>query len=120
MSVHANTAESGRHPERLQLEIGGMACSFCVASITKALGRMAGVQKVSVNLAHEEALIEFDSARVDAADIEGTLRDLGYTIRNPNKVRAFEEQAAELASQRDNLLFAAGLALISLGAMTLI
>jgi heavy metal translocating P-type ATPase len=111
--------EGESRPERLQLKIGGMACSFCVASITKALGRMAGVHKVSVNLAHEEALIEFDGRQVAAADIEGTLRDLGYTIRDPNKVRAFEEQAAELAWQRDNLLFAAGLALISLGAMTL-
>ena len=119
MSMHAHAAEGIARLDRLQLKIGGMACSFCVASITKALGRMAGVHKVSVNLAHEEALIEFDGGRVAAADLESTLRDLGYTIRDPNKVRAFEEQVAELAWQRDNLLFAAVLALISLGAMTL-
>ena len=29
--------------EKLQFKIGGLSCSFCVASITKALGRMDGV-----------------------------------------------------------------------------
>jgi Cu+-exporting ATPase len=49
--------------EKLQLQIGGMSCSFCVASIEKALGRMDGVHRVSVNLAHEEALIEYGPVR---------------------------------------------------------
>ncbi|NJO23989.1 MAG: cation-translocating P-type ATPase, partial [Sphingomonadales bacterium] len=96
-----------------------MACSFCVASIAKALGRMAGVSRVNVNLAHEEALIEYDPEWVRPAALQDALRDLGYTIRDPDKVRAFEEQAAELAWQRDNLLFAATLSAISLGAMSL-
>jgi copper chaperone CopZ len=29
--------------EKLQVKIGGMACSFCVETITKGLGRMEGV-----------------------------------------------------------------------------
>lgn len=66
MSMEAPT--QGLHaferPERLQLKIGGMSCSFCAASITKALGRMEGVRKASVNLAHEEALIAYDPARI--------------------------------------------------------
>jgi heavy metal translocating P-type ATPase len=105
--------------QKLQLKIGGMACSFCVASIGKALGRMDGVRNVNVNLAHEEALIEFDPAVASAGELEDTLRDLGYTIRDPNKVRAYEEQEAELGWQRDNLLFAAGLSAISAAAMAL-
>ena len=114
-----STAESLEQAEKLQLKIGGMACSFCVASITKALGRMDGVRNVNVNVAHEEALIEFDPGAVTAGALRDTLRDLGYTIRDPNKVRAFEEQEAELRQQRDNLLFAAGLSGISLTAMSL-
>lgn len=119
MSGQVSIAGGANRFERIQLKIGGLACSFCIASITKALGRMEGVKSVNVNLAHEEALIEFDAARVAAAELENTLRDLGYTIRDADRVRAFEEQAAELNWQRDNLLFAAGLALVSLGAMTL-
>jgi P-type Cu+ transporter len=104
---------------KIQLKIGGMACSFCVTSITKALGRMDGVRNVNVNIAHEEALIEFNPDTVTAGALRETLRDLGYTIRDPNKVRAFEEQEAELRLQRDNLLFAAGLSAVSLVAMAL-
>ncbi|MBI1965675.1 MAG: cation-translocating P-type ATPase [Betaproteobacteria bacterium] len=105
--------------EKIQLKIGGMACSFCVASIAKALGRMDGVRNVNVNLAHEETLIEFNPDVVTPGALRETLRDLGYTIRDPNKVRAYEEQEAELRQQRDNLLFAAGLSAISLTAMAL-
>ncbi len=105
--------------EKIQLKIGGMACSFCVASITKALGRMDGVHNVNVNLAHEETLIEFNPQVVTAGALQETLRELGYTIRDTNKVKAYEEQEAELLQQRRDLFFAAGLAMISLGAMTL-
>src|SRR3990172_2486644 len=112
-------AESLERAEKIQLKIGGMACSFCVASITKALGRMDGVRKVNVNLAHEETLIEFNPQVVTAGALQETLRDLGYTIRDPNKVRAYEEQEAELKQQRDNLFFAAALSAISLTAMAL-
>ena len=112
-------AGSLERAEKIQLKIGGMACSFCVASITKALGRMDGVRNVNVNLAHEETLIEFNPQVVTAGALQETLRDLGYTIRDPNKVRAYEEQEAELKQQRDNLLFAAALSAISLSAMAL-
>ncbi|MCZ7566134.1 MAG: heavy metal translocating P-type ATPase [Burkholderiales bacterium] len=105
--------------EHLQLKVGGMACSFCVASIEKALGRMRGVSSVNVNLAHEETLVAFDPDSVSADAIRRTLRELGYTIRDPDRVRAFEEQAAELALARENLLFAALLSAVSLGAMAL-
>lgn len=104
---------------KIQLKIGGMACSFCVASITKALGRMDGVHKVNVNLAHEETLIEFNPRVVTAGALQEALRELGYTIRDTNKVKAYEEQEAELLRQRQDLFFAAGLAAISLGAMSL-
>ncbi|MBI3938862.1 MAG: cation-translocating P-type ATPase, partial [Betaproteobacteria bacterium] len=115
-----NTAGSlAARAEKIQLKIGGMACSFCVASIAKALGRMDGVRNVNVNLAHEEALIEFNPDLVTGEALQETLRDLGYTIRDPDKVRAFEEQEAELRQQRDNLLFAAGLSSVSLAAMAL-
>ena len=114
-----STAGSLERLDKIQLKIGGMACSFCVTSINKALGRMDGVHNVNVNLAHEETLIEFNPQVVTAEALQETLRDLGYTIRDPNKVRAYEEQEAELKQQRDNLLFAAALSAISLSAMAL-
>jgi copper chaperone CopZ len=38
--------------EKLQLKIGGLSCSFCVANITKALSQMDGVKDPRVNLTH--------------------------------------------------------------------
>jgi len=104
---------------KLQLKIGGMACSFCVASITKALGRMDGVFDVNVNLAHEETLIQYELAKVTPAQLKETLLDLGYTVRDAGQVRSFEEEEAELRGQRDNLLTAAGFTAVALGAMSL-
>ena len=105
--------------EKLQLKIGGMSCSFCVASITKALGRMNGVHQVNVNLAHEETLVAYEPSKVAPAQLKQTLLDLGYTVRDAKKVRTFEEEEAELRSQRANLLLAVGFALAAFGAMLL-
>jgi heavy metal translocating P-type ATPase len=92
--------------QKLQVKIGGMACSFCVETIKKGLGRSEGVAEVNVSLAHEEALIAYDAAKVTAIDLTDTLRSLGYTVRDPNKVRTFEEEEAELGHERDRLLIA--------------
>lgn len=105
--------------QKLQLKLGGMACSFCVASITKALGRLEGVRAVNVSLAHEEALIEYDAAKVSPAQLKQTLLDLGYTVRDPRKVRTFEEEEAELRQERNNLLLAAAFSAVAVGTMVL-
>ncbi|MBW3597535.1 MAG: heavy metal translocating P-type ATPase [Planctomycetes bacterium] len=113
--------ESG-HPrglEKLQVKIGGMECSFCVATITKALGRMEGVEETSVNMAHEEALITYDPALVMPSDLKQTLREIGYTVRDVGKERTFEEKEAELRAGRNNLLLAAAFAAIAFNFMVL-
>src|SRR3990172_9213050 len=112
-------AGSIERAEKIQLKIGGMACSFCVASITKALGRMDGVREVSVNLAHKETLMEYEPMKVAPAKLKETLLDLGYTVRDAKKVRSFEEEEAEIKAQLTNLLTAAGFAAVALGAMAL-
>ena len=104
-------------PARLQVKIGGMSCSFCTMTIQKALGRMDGVAAVHVSLAHEEALIEYDPARRTPTELRDTLRQLGYTVRDPDKVRAFEEQQAELRKARDLLLWGAAFSAVSLAIM---
>ncbi len=94
MSQTASTA-----PATLQVKVGGMSCSFCTATIERALGRMDGVVEVHVSLAHEDALIRYDPTRRRPEEILQLLRRLGYTIRDPDKVRAFEEQEEELARE---------------------
>lgn len=106
--------------ERLQLKIGGMHCSFCATSITRGLEKMPGVAHAAVSIAHEEALIEYHPAQVTAAQLTTTLQDLGYTIRDPRRVKAYEEQQREIEQERRRLIGGAiltGLALVQMALM---
>lgn len=49
----------------IHLSIGGMTCASCSARLEKVLGRQAGVDHATVNLATEEALISGDAAVSD-------------------------------------------------------
>ncbi|HIQ02190.1 MAG TPA: copper chaperone, partial [Anaerolineales bacterium] len=95
--------------ERLQVKIGGMSCSFCTETIRRAYERMDGVRAVHVSLAHEEALIEYDPARCSPTELRDVLRQLGYIVRDPDKVRAYDEQQAELRSARRSLMWASAI-----------
>ncbi len=103
---------------KCQIKIGGMQCSFCVESIRKAYSRMDGVLDVGVSLSHEEALVHYDPDKVNQTQLHDTLRAIGYTVRDPSKVRTFEEEEGELREHRNRLLVAGALGLVSLGFMS--
>jgi len=105
--------------ETLQVKIGGMSCSFCTETIRKAFGRMDGVGEVHVSLSHEEALIRYDPQKITPTVLRDTLRSLGYTVRDPRRVRSFEEQEEELRTERRRLLLAGVFTAISAGLMLL-
>lgn len=104
---------------KFHAKIGGLSCSFCVESIKKAIIKIEGVKDVSVSLSHEEILVIYDPAKVSEAELEKTLTDLGYNVRDPRKVKALEEQRRELQTARKYLLLSAILAFISLSLMVL-
>jgi cation transport ATPase len=91
-----------------------MSCSFCVETLKKAAGRLPGVEEVGASLAHEEALVRYDPEQLDPERIRDTVRDLGYTVRDPDKVRTFEEEEAELRRERGRLFLAASFSVASL------
>jgi len=99
--------------EKVQFKIGGISCSFCVETIRQALTRMEGVKEVHVSLAHEETLIEYDPAKVIPDALKETLVAVGYTVRDPEKVRSFEEEEEEIRRERDRLIIAGSLAWIT-------
>ncbi len=100
--------------EKVQFKIGGMSCSFCAETIRKALTRMEGVNEVHVSLAHEETLVEYDPSKVAPEAFKDTLIAVGYTVRDPKKVRSFEEEEEEMARERDRLIIAGSLTGIAL------
>ena len=95
-----------------QFNVGGMSCSFCAESIKKAYSRTDGVEDVDVSLAHEEVLVEYDDDLLSEVEVKDTLRDLGYTIRDPDKAKRYEQQQAELADGKRSLLLAGGASMV--------
>lgn len=115
--THQHTAKSNdslvpsNGTAKLQMKVGGMHCSLCTESIRKAVGRLDGVQSVQVSIAHEEALVEYDPARVSAAEIEGALEDLGYAVHAPDQAEIFAQEERELQLARHKAIVAGVLVL---------
>src|SRR3990172_12977091 len=62
----------------LRLPVTVMSCAACSARIQQTLSEMAGVGSASVNLASEQATIEYDPLKVNVDDFIKTVHDLGY------------------------------------------
>ncbi|MEW6152745.1 MAG: heavy metal translocating P-type ATPase [Actinomycetota bacterium] len=110
-------AEEPSHLEgraRIRARIAGLHCSLCTGTIEKALGREAGVDKVAVSLTHEQALVDYDPRVIAPADILTILRDIGYDLYDPRKLRPFEEEEADLVREGQRLLVAAGASLAAI------
>lgn len=93
--------EPASRPDRrkIRARIGGLHCSLCTGTIEKALSRMPGVDKVAVSLTHEQALVEYDPSVARPERLLQTLKDIGYTISDPRKLRAFEEEERDLVHE---------------------
>ena len=80
--------------DQLRIKIRGMMCSFCTQTIEKAMGKLSGVESVKVNLAHEEALIQYRNEVISKTGIITKLEDLGYEAWDPadeNKTHRISE-----------------------------
>src|SRR6266540_5122383 len=91
---------------KIRARIGGLHCSLCTGTIEKALGRLPGVDKVAVSLTHEQALVEYDPAIARPEQFLQTLRDIGYTISDPRKLRPFEEEERDLVREARRFVLA--------------
>ena len=65
-------------PAKMAFRIDGMHCASCVGRVEKAIQTVPGVRKATVNLATNEAQVEFDSAAVNAAEIKKAVSESGY------------------------------------------
>src|SRR5258707_993644 len=99
---------------KIRARIGGLHCSLCTGTIEKALGRLAGVDKVAVSLTHEQALVEYDPAVARPEQLLQTLRDIGYTISDPRKLRAFEDEERDLVREARRFVVAVALSVAAI------
>ncbi len=65
---------------KVTVPIKGMTCAACVKRVQDALGSLNGVVSASVNLATENATLEYSPSQVGMRDFRNTLKDIGYDI----------------------------------------
>ncbi len=100
---------------RIRARIGGLHCSLCTGTIEKALSKRPGVDKVAVSLTHEQALIEYDPEVASAESLLQTLKDIGYTVSDPRKLRPFDEEEKALVRERKRFLIALAASIAAMG-----
>ncbi len=61
-----------------EFAVDGMSCGGCVKSVTRAVSRLPGVQKVDVSLEEKAATIEYDGAATNPAAIVAAIEAAGF------------------------------------------
>ena len=62
------------------IQIGGMTCAACSARVEKALCKLAGMEKASVNLATEKATVVYDPRILRLSGIKEAVAKAGYNV----------------------------------------
>ena len=65
---------------RWTFPVEGMTCASCVARVEKALSRVEGVARASVNLAANTATVMADPEKTRMASLVSAIRDTGYEV----------------------------------------
>jgi Cu+-exporting ATPase len=89
-------AEAARLPaqavEEVSFSVTGMSCASCIRRIEKALGRVDGVERASVNLATERATVIYQLERVEIPQLVGAVERAGYGVENLPALAASSHQ----------------------------
>jgi Cu+-exporting ATPase len=69
---------STKAAKKITLPVEGMTCASCVSHVEDALKEVEGVSQVAVNLATEQATVEFDPERATLNQLIEAVDDSGY------------------------------------------
>ena len=72
--------------QNANIKISGMSCASCALNVEKSLQNLDGVDKAHVNLGTEEAIIEYDPAKLKLPKLEEAVQDAGYEVINDQVV----------------------------------
>lgn len=108
-----------------QLRVSGMHCASCSNIITKRIKKLPGVNDFAINVATENATVEYDAGQVTLNQMNDAVTPLGYFLRSvaepmidhskmsPDEHAAHlgltqskSEKLAELAAAKTKVLFA--------------
>ncbi len=100
--------------------VRGMHCASCARSVEVNIGKLPGVQSVSVNLAGESAAISYNCDEISQKQIISAINKLGFRASLPSGNDENEEDAAirrEKLSLAIALIFSALLFAVAMGPM---
>ncbi len=64
---------------RLKLRLVGQSCSTCAAPIKRIVGRVRGVESVTVNTVLDLVFVDYDPHTTDSEEIKAAIRKSGYS-----------------------------------------
>lgn len=67
--------------EIANLNVEGMSCSHCENSVKKAVGALAGVDNVTVDLKGKKVSVGYDPGKVSLQTIKDAIEDQGYDVK---------------------------------------
>src|SRR5215204_3428113 len=119
-------AITGSSPTPTMLDVSfpvsGMTCASCVNRVEKAIGKVEGVERASVNLATERATVSFDPEQTTVAAIADAVERAGYRIPElPDSVVAPDPESLAPVSANGSdaaTLFEAAEAVLPIEGMT--
>jgi len=63
------------------INIGGMHCDMCVASIEKGINQLEGIESVTASLSDSTAIVVFDESKASLSQIETAIEKRGYKVK---------------------------------------
>ena len=115
-------AETPQNPVSIRMGVRGMHCAACVAKVEQALSQTPGVVRASVNLASEEALVEYLPGQVSLPGLGAAVASTGFEMVERGETAEGEverQQRADFLLLKRKLVVSALLTLaILMGSMT--
>ncbi|MBM7579485.1 heavy metal translocating P-type ATPase [Jeotgalibacillus terrae] len=89
-----------------EFDITGMTCAACSARVEKGLSRLEGVKSATVNLALEQATVEYTDGVLSVDDIIARVEKIGYgATRRQDRAPEEDHRQTEIKRQQKRFLF---------------
>jgi P-type Cu+ transporter len=104
--------------EKKEFTISGMTCAACANRIEKGLNKLDGVSMANVNLALENATVEYDPSKTSPAAIIQKVEKLGYgAVIKEDNMESVNFRQKEIQRQKNTFIFSVILSFPLLWAM---
>lgn len=66
--------------EQAIINVDGMSCEHCVAAVKNAVGALAGITDVAVNLEAKTVTVNYDQSLTALSQINEAIEEQGYDV----------------------------------------